>query len=89
MSKSILVIDTPENCMECHLLTLLMNCGKPTCMGTRNHVHSKYEKPDWCPLKPAPKKMVPGNRYIGEEGMQYIKGWNDCRNLILGENPNE
>lgn len=24
MSKSVLVIDTPKNCMECHLLTLLM-----------------------------------------------------------------
>lgn len=33
MSKSVLVIDTPKNCMECHLLTLLMIGGKANVHG--------------------------------------------------------
>ena len=33
MRKSVLIIDTPPNCMECHLLTLLMIGGKANVHG--------------------------------------------------------
>lgn len=86
MSKSVLVIDTPKNCMECHLLTLLMIGGKPTCMATRNHVYSdklKSEKPEWCPLMDLPEKdtgIYPTNTV--DSG--YAEGWNTCLDEITG-----
>jgi len=61
MSKAILVIDMPENCLECPLEygvavnnKILLNhnicngCGKPNADSTK--------KPDWCPLRPMPEK---------------------------------
>lgn len=48
MSKSILLIDTPEKCEDC---ILLYHCHK------YDDVITIDSKPDWCPLKPMPNKM--------------------------------
>ena len=86
MSKSVLVIDTPKNCMEGHLLTLLMIGGKPTCMATRNHVYSdklKSEKPEWCPLMDLPEKDT-GIYPTNTVDAGYAEGWNTCLDEITG-----
>lgn len=61
MSKSILVIDTPENCYCCGFCQDIHGfyycCG---CNDTWYENQLEYEemntKPDWCPLKPMPEK---------------------------------
>ena len=50
MSKSVLVIDTPNNCGECKLL---FYCHK------YDDTFQMNSRPDWCPLKQASEKGEP------------------------------
>lgn len=54
MSKSVLVIDTPESCCSCYLrgFTLALQY----CKVESEHIKDTSVKPDWCPLKPLPEK---------------------------------
>lgn len=70
MSKSVLVVDTPENCYDCPFGTSY--CGKIEYVGyceladcldydvilmTEEHYDCESKsRPDWCPLKPLPEK---------------------------------
>lgn len=75
MSKSILVIDTPENCFKCDLKDGYF-CGK-----TKRWIDEAcFPKPDWCPLRDLPEKMPEENRWFSED---YEKGRNDCIDEIL------
>ena len=66
MSKSILVIDTPENCNEC-LLSSLTECdyGKEVYCILNGEILEDFAcrrtKPDWCPLLDLPEKMPEEN----------------------------
>lgn len=57
MRKSILVIDTPENCNECILSGEYIDCtgeiisGENICHGCREYNYDSAKKPDWCPLQ--------------------------------------
>ena len=88
MSKSILVIDTPENCASCQMCNMnLFDISKSDvqCQLNKNEDISwgkaETEKPDWCPLKEIPKK--PDSPPINSES--YVAGWNDCIDEILKE----
>ncbi len=56
MSKSILVIDTPENCTECPLELDIADIGGKTlinvniCRGCGHRNMDSTTKPNWCPL---------------------------------------
>ena len=88
MSKSVLVIDTPESCRSCYLrgFTLALQY----CKVESEHIKDTSVKPDWCPLKPLPDKMkltgVYGREYFQSNGKMpsYKIGWNDCINAITG-----
>lgn len=54
MSKSVLVIDTPENCRSCYLQGFMLNLQY--CRGKLKDIKDTSVKPDWCPLKPLPEK---------------------------------
>lgn len=59
MSKSVLVIDTPGSCMGCNFFIFDGDTNMDSCMAreTAKSVDlEKYDKPDWCPLKPLPEK---------------------------------
>ena len=70
MSKSVLVIDTPENCYDCPFGTEYCgnynyegNCELAECLGNImtliTEEHYDYEsksRPDWCPLMDLPEK---------------------------------
>lgn len=59
MSKSVLVIDTPGSCMGCNFFICDGDTNMDSCMAreTAKSVDlEKYDKPDWCPLKPLPEK---------------------------------
>lgn len=81
MSKSVAVIDTPENgCMDCSVCRV--KWSKMTCGITGKTVSGNHERggfPGDCPLKPMPKPMS-YNRLD-----YYAEGWNGCIYEITGE----
>ncbi len=86
MSKSILVIDTPENCCGCDL-EYGHYCGKEK----RYIDEEEFETiPDWCPLRYLPEKKpkvkYQGNGCFGiNEAMKnsFNMGFNSCIDEIL------
>lgn len=79
MSKSILVIDTPEVCCQCRF----SGSDGDVCY-LENKLISEQEyldkRPDWCPLKDMPKKIAEENRWFSED---FAKGRNACIDEIL------
>lgn len=79
--KSILVIDTPQDCLACPCIKLFSDFEYCSVNMTPLGLHI----PKWCPLRPMPEKMIPemvlGNKFA--EGC--VQGWNDCLEEILGE----
>lgn len=84
MSKSILVIDTPENCVKC-ILYHYPSCRCCITGRFQNNISEDF-KPDWCPLRNLPEKA---NHPDYCDNGRYDKGWNDCIDEILkGANGN-
>lgn len=85
MSKSVLVINTPEDCGKCKFISEFW-CRA---MGGRR-VPNNDVIPDWCPLKPLPEKMKVTGFYNGEyfkaggKPPSYKIGWNKCIDAIAG-----
>lgn len=96
MNKSVLVIDTPENCLDCQFCYELdegveaccsiSDDDKDTSLMKKIDCEHGYcqGKPDWCPLKELPSKKKWGEIYNGN-----VKGWNDCLREIIGGSKNE
>lgn len=82
MSKSILVIDTPNCCSECPLC--LEDWQSREWCGITNERVLCVDKLNSCPLKPLPKKME-GYDSIKWQWGEYEDGWNHCIDSILGE----
>ena len=80
MSKAILVIDMPDCCGKCPLV--LMRQNETWCKPLQKR-STLFTKPDWCPLKIAPKIQT-GYSYTDEEDA-WIKGYNNCVREIIGE----
>lgn len=92
MKKSILVIDTPDKCEECHLCKnyerIQHAWGNPDtyevhCMGIRNAILREVPKegvPDWCPLQEVPSKKKDSLFYNA-----YVKGTVDGYNACIEE----
>lgn len=90
MSKSILVIDTPESCLNCRFCRELHK-GIEACCELSYEPEDKelcrmievdycQEKPDWCPLWDLPSKA---NHPDYCDNGRYDKGWNDCIDELL------
>jgi hypothetical protein len=83
MSKSVLVIDTPENCGKCKFISEFW-CRA---MDGRRVLNNDVP-PDWCPLKPLPEKkeyIVPIDNVESQKDIIAV-GWNACINEITGGN---
>lgn len=80
MSKSVLVIDTPEDCGKCKFISEFW-CRA---MNGRR-VPNNDVIPNWCPLKPLPEKK----EYVDPTSSAKAKkniiavGWNTCINMIV------
>ena len=98
MSKSILLMDTPESCYDCPFgieycgnLEYEGCCELAECLDsdTRLIAEEHYDcesksRPDWCPLKSLPDKMT---GVAQTDHWNSIKaGWNGCIDEITGEN---
>lgn len=82
MSKSVLVMNTPESCRSCYLRGFTLDLQY--CRVKKKDIKDTSVKPDWCPLRPLPEKMAgvaPTDHWINS-----IKaGWNGCIDEITGE----
>ena len=94
MSKSALVIDTPENCYDCPFG--ISYCGELEYEGLRELAYcldydvflmteehydcESKSRPDWCPLKPLPEKSTTEN-----DMADYQCGMVDGRNQYIDE----
>ena len=83
MSKSVLVIDTPECCTVCRFVasTYYLHC---TLVSNSGKIKDVNVRPDWCPLKPLPEKMT--GVVLTEHWGGVKKGWNGCIDAITGGN---
>lgn len=88
MSKSILVIDTPERCSMCEFLKSTDEeycyCGR---LGFDYRVNEYMRsmpkgKPDWCPLRDFPEKKEE-NKYHNNYERGIVDGFNACIDEIL------
>ena len=90
MSKSVLVMNTPERCIDCEIgqnyssiIETYVSCpiaGKSALDGEAESI------PDWCPLKPLPEKKsttAPVSNYEVQKNL-FAAGWNACIDEITG-----
>lgn len=94
MNKSVLVIDTSENCYDCPFGTEYCGnleyagyCELADCLDcdviliTEEHYDCESKsRPDWCPLKPLPEKST-----IENDMTDYQCGMVDGRNQCIDE----
>ncbi len=87
MSKSVLVMDTPESCRSCYLRGFTLN--SQYCRWKPRNIEDISIKPDWCPLKPLPEKMTIPRGARNTDDLEYAAGYNTCINEITGGNVND
>lgn len=80
--KSILVIDTPEECGDCPCVNLL---GIYCQADKRNRYCLLENRKEWCPLKPMPQYMTMKNTVSCDYNEAFVNGFNTCIDEILGE----
>ena len=91
--KALFVMDMPESCVDCQFCYEYHEGIEACCTFTREPsnddmyriIKEDYcqDKPDWCPLKPMPRKkecdlLSPGNKI-----RIWKEGWNACIDKIL------
>ena len=94
MSKSVLVIDTPETCIDCifcqeyrtknkeYAYCYVTNGDSENDMKPIDCIYGyRQSKPDWCPLKKLPERRKYDEEFFNGD----VKGWNDCLKTILGD----
>lgn len=96
MRKSVLVIDTPEKCLDCKFCYELDEGVEACCSisdddkdtSLMKKIDCEYGycqgKPDWCPLNPLPEEDCE-NHYPDEWEDGYADGWNDCLKEITSQ----
>lgn len=81
MSKSVLVIDTPEKCVSCIYVGIFHYFCRINC----RDIKDISTKPDWCPLKPLPEEKEE-EYWRSKISLTWIRGWNTCISKITGGN---
>ena len=101
MRKSVLVMNTPENCYDCPFGSAYCDefgyvgyCEIADCLHydvilmTEEHYDCESKsRPEWCPLKPLPEKKEYIVPIDNVESQKDIiaVGWNACINKITGK----
>nr|DAZ47314.1 MAG TPA: hypothetical protein [Caudoviricetes sp.] len=86
MSKSVLVMETPENCYSCYLRREPIR-NLPYCAVKLKDIKDSSVKPDWCPLKPLPeqKEYIVSIDNVESQKDIIAVGWNSCIDAITGK----
>ena len=95
-NKSILVIDTPETCLDC-MFCFELDEGVNACCSIMPDKNNKslcrdiqcdgghcQDKPGWCPLKELPKEEN-GDEDLCSFDRGWTAGFNTCLQKINGE----
>lgn len=97
MSKSVLVIDTPESCLDCRFCYELDEGIEACCSisdddkdaSLMKKIDCEYgyhqSKPDWCPLMDLPEKDN-GDYPANTSDAGFAEGQNQCIDEITGGN---
>lgn len=100
MSKSVLVLDTPETCLDCmfchefdegkEAYCYVMDGDKDSELTKRIDCEHGYcqGKPAWCPLKPLPEEKEE-EYWRSKPSLAWIRGWNTCISKIIGGNADD
>lgn len=80
MSKSVLMIDTPEKCDSCMYIGTFCSFCRINC----RDIKDTSTKPDWCPLMDLPEKDDFDDLY-DEYYTGYHDGWNRCLKEITSQ----
>ena len=95
MSKSVLVIDTPETCVDCQFCYELDEGAEACCSISDDNkdtslmkkIDCEYGycqgKPNWCPLTDLPEKDN-GDYQANTSDAGFVEGWNQCIDEITG-----
>lgn len=89
MSKVMLLMDKPDNCLECEFSDRRLD-GTLRCTRNKDASNTVFglAMPRWCPMKDVPKRKR-SKRYTNPL-KSWINGWNACIDEILKEeNKNE
>ena len=96
MNKSVLVMNTPENCYDCPFGTAY--CGELEYVGycelanylgcdafpiIEDYDRESKSRPDWCPLMDLPEKDN-GDYPANTSDAGFAEGWNQCIDEITG-----
>ena len=93
MRKSVLVMNTPENCLDCRFCYELDEGVEACCSISDDDkdailmkkIDCEYGycqgKPDWCPLKPLPEEKEE-EYWRSKLSLAWIRGWNTCISKI-------
>ena len=87
MSRGIIVVDIPENCLNCDMRSATGYClpGHKDIFG----IAMSWDKPKDCPVKKLPEQKKPSkltpSPMIDHYYTAYDKGWNDCLDTILSD----
>lgn len=86
MNKAVLVFDMPEICKECPICASyeIMSSIEEYICTVKNINVDLNNKPEWCPLKPLPKRRK-GYDSIKWQWGEYEDGWNHCINMLIDE----
>lgn len=82
MNKSVLIIDTPNKCLECSVINYCLNKDREYDLSIRQ---------EWCPLLSLPerKNLASCINSIGTGNIfqyNYSQGWNDCLDKLQDKN---
>lgn len=83
MNKSVLVMDTPENCGKCKFIS-----GFWCRAMNGRRVPNNDVIPNWCPLKPLPEEKEE-EYWRSKLSLAWIRGWNTCISKITGGNADD
>ena len=96
MSKSIVVVNTPETCVDCifcqeyrtksreYAYCYVTNGDSENDIKLIDHIYGyRQSKPDWCPLMDLPGKDN-GDYPANTSDAGFAEGWNQCIDEITG-----
>lgn len=100
--EGIIVVDKKDACLDCQFCREIQEGYEDCCTLKIDEKDSELfkmidadycqEVPNWCPIKPLPKKMKVCGKYPQPDGIvpSYKIGWNKCIDEILkGDKINE
>ena len=79
--KAVLMLDMPKGCDDCPLRYYSDGIDLYKCCITDRQADWLMGREEKCPLKESPTWLIS----VKPEADEYVRGWNDCVNKIIGD----